>query len=220
MSCYHRRMSSHENRTIRIAQSSQPQALILGLLGGAFAFAVRLAGMTKGPVLLIVPLGALFGYGVGRAIFGLLLGGGERLAKDLVFPDAEGTYAPQYSQIDALEVQEKHTEALEAWLAVAAERPNNPSPLLRAADLQLRKLKDPQGALPLYERVRRMPGVRDEHVRYALQKIIDIHLSPGGDEGRALVELRRFIERFPDGREAAGARAAIARIKAQRGGAD
>jgi hypothetical protein len=209
-------MPSHENKTIRLAQSGQPQAIILALLGAAMAFGVRMAGMVKGPVLVIVPFGALFGYGVGRAIFGALLGGGERLAKELVFPDAEGTYAPQYSHIDALEVQEKFAEALEAWLVVAAERPNNPSPLLRAADLQLRKLNDPQGALPLYEQVRRMPKVRDEHIRYASQKIIDIHLAPGGDEGRALVELRRFVERFPEGREAEGAKAAIARIKAQR----
>jgi hypothetical protein len=61
------------------------------------------------------------------------------------------------------------------------------------------------------------PGIRDEHLKYASQKIIDIHLAPGGDEGRALVELRRFVTKFPTGREADGARAAIARLKEGRG---
>jgi hypothetical protein len=65
----------------------------------------------------------------------------------------------------------------------------------------------------LFERARRLPNVGDVAIRYASQKIIDIHLGPGGDEGRALVELRRFITMFPDGREADGARAAIARLK-------
>jgi len=42
-----------------------------------------------------------------------------------------------------------------------------------------------------------------------------LHLAPGGDAGHALVELRRFVTMFPTGREADGARAAIARIKEQ-----
>ena len=86
--------------------------------------------------------------------------------------------------------------------------------MLRAADLKLRQLNEPRVALEIYEQVRQLPGLREEHARYAAQKIIDIHLGPGGDQGRALVELRRFITMFPDGREAEGARAAIARIKA------
>ena len=71
--------------------------------------------------------------------------------------------------------------------------------------------------MELYDRARRLPGIRDEHVQYASQKIIDIHLGPGGDAGRALVELRRFVTTFPVGRAADGARAAIARLKAQTG---
>lgn len=207
---------THENRTLRNVHSGNIQGIYLGVVGAGFGALLRISGMIPiGPVWLAVIGGGAVGFFVGRAIMRAMFGGGERLAKQLVFPDAEGTYAPQYSHIQALEVQEKHAEAVEAWLSVAAERPNNPSPLLRAADLQLRQLKDAPAALELYERVRRMPGIRDEHVRYASQKIIDVHLAPGGDVGRALVELRRFITAFPEGREADGARAAIARIKAE-----
>jgi hypothetical protein len=156
------------------------------------------------------------GFYIGRAISRGVFRGSEAMAKQFVMPDAEGTYAPQYSNIQALEAQDKFAEAVDAWMQVAAERPNNPSPLLRAADLHVRALNNPSAALDLYERVRRMPGIKDEHVRYASQKIIDIHLAPGGDAGRALVELRRFITMFPDGREADGARAAIARLKTAR----
>lgn len=204
-----------ESFAVRLAQSPKTQAVGGGTLGAFFGLLLGAADLAPGPLWLLVLGGAVFGGGATRAIVGTLMGGGERLAKELVFPDADGTYAPQYSHIQALEVQDRHAEALAAWLQVAEERPGNPSPLLRAADLQLRQLKDAPGALALYERVRRMPGIRDEHVRYASQKIIDIHLGPAGDHGRALVELRRFIHTFPEGREADGARAAIARLKAE-----
>lgn len=157
----------------------------------------------------------MIGWTIFRLMTRAIFTGSEELTKQLVMPDAKGTYAPQYSHIQALEVQERYAEALASWLQVAESQPGNPSPLLRGADLLLRQLKDAPAALELYERVRRMPDIGEEHVRYASQKIIDIHLAPGGDAGRALVELRRFITMFPERREADGARAAIARIKAE-----
>jgi hypothetical protein len=208
---------THENRTTRVVHSGYVQAGYGAVLGAAFGILLRATGIiARGPVWLAALAGAVFGAVVLGGITRLMLGGGTYLAKSLVFPDAKGTYAPQYSHIQALEVQEKYAEALAEWLRVAESLPGNPSPLLRAADLQLRQLKNVAGALELYDRVRRMPGIRDEHVRYASQKVIDIHLAPGGDEGRALVELRRFLTMFPTGREAKGARAALARLKAQR----
>lgn len=204
-----------ESFSVRLANSPLTQAAGGALLGAFFAILLRVAGLSRGPLWLLVLGGAAFGGVVTRAIVRTVMGGGERLAKELIFPDAEGTYAPQYSHIQALEVQERYAEAFAAWMQVAEERPNNPSPLLRAADLQVRQLKDGPTALALYERVRRMPALTEETLRYATQKIIDIHLGPGGDAGRALVELRRFVETFPAGRETAGARAAIARLKAE-----
>lgn len=206
-------MGSHENRLVAFVHRGGSQAMALGVLGAFFGVLLRVAGIARGPVWLVALGGGVVGFAVGRLITRALFGGGEEIAKQLVMPDAKGTYAPQYSHIQALEVQERHSEAFDAWLQVAAEQPGNPSPLLRAADLKLRQLGDAPGALALYEQVRAMPGIREEHVRYASQKIIDVHLEPGGDEGRALVELRRFMHSFPEGREAEGARAAIARIK-------
>ncbi len=208
---------THENRSLRAVHSGSVQASYIAAIGTGFGVLLRIAGMIGGPLWLAALGGGVAGFLAGRAIMRATFGGGEKLARQLVFPDAEGTYAPQYSHIQALEVQEKYHDAFDAWMQVAAAHPGNPSPLLRAADLKLRQLNEPTAALELFAQVRRMPGTRDEHVQYASQKIIDIHLGPGGDEGRALVELRRFITMFPDGREADGARAAIARIKQSSG---
>ncbi len=206
---------SHENRLLRFAHGGGMQGVYVGVVGAFFAVLLHVAGLIpRGPVWLAALGGGVIGFLAARLLSRALFSGSEELAKQLVMPDAKGTYAPQYSHIQALEVQERFADALAAWLEVADAQPSNPSPLLRAADLQLRHLKDAPAALKLYERVRGMPGIREEHVRYASQKIIDIHLAPGGDEGRALVELRRFVTMFPEGREAEGARAAIARLKA------
>lgn len=209
-------MSSHENRITRFAHGGKLQAAGGALLGAFFGILLPVAGVGPHvPVWVMALGGAVVGWTIFRFVTRAIFSGSEGLAKQLVMPDAKGTYAPQYSHIQALEVQERYAEAFTAWLEVAESQPGNPSPLLRGADLQLRYLKDAPAALEIYERVRRMPGIREEHVRYASQKIIDVHLAPGGDEGRALVELRRFITMFPEGREADGARAAIAGIKAR-----
>lgn len=214
--CYDSRVSSHENRITKFAHGGKLQAAGGALLGAFFGILLPVAGVGPHfPVWVMAFGGAVVGWTIFRFVTRTIFSGSEELAKQLVMPDAKGTYAPQHSHIQALEVQERYAEAFAAWLAVAESQPDNPSPLLRGADLQLRYLKDAPAALALYERVRCMSGIREEHVRYASQKIIDVHLAPGGDEGRALVELRRFITQFPEGREADGARAAIARIKAE-----
>lgn len=214
--CYDSLVSTHESRILRFAHGGWLQAAAGALLGAFFAILMRVAGIGPRIPLWLLMLGsAVLGWTTFRFVTRAIFSGSEELTKQLVMPDARGTYAPQYSHIQALEVQERFAEALAAWLQVAESQPGNPSPLLRGADLQLRKLNDPAAALALFQQVRAMPGIREEHVRYASQKIIDIHLAPGGDAGRALVELRRFITMFPEGREADGARAAIAGIKAR-----
>jgi hypothetical protein len=50
-------------------------------------------------------------------------------------------------------------------------------------------------------------------VLYASQRLIDLYRGPLADEGRALVELRRLAETFPNSPAAAHAREAIRRIK-------
>lgn len=205
-----------ENRTTKVAHSGLLQGIYGAVLGAFFSILLQVASLApKAPLWVAALVGAALGAVLFATFTRMVFNVSGTLAQQLTMPDAKGTYAPQFSHIQALEVQEKYAEALAAWLEVAEGLPGNPSPLLRAADLQLRQLRNAPAALELYERARRLPGIRDEHVQYASQKIIDIQLGPGGDAGRALVELRRFVTMFPVGRAADGARAAIARIKEQ-----
>jgi len=64
--------------------------------------------------------------------------------------------------------------------------------------------------------VRDIPGASARDALYAAQRLIGLYDGPLGEPGRALVELRRLVERHPGTDVAAGARAAIAQIKAAR----
>src|ERR1017187_759664 len=107
--------------------------------------------------------------------------------------------------------------AAAAWEAVAVSQPANPWPLMRAGDLYLRVLGEPEMALDRFRLARDAPGITPEQQRYATQKVIDLYLGPLADEGRAIVELRRLIDKHPGTPEAEGARTAIQGIKSRRG---
>ncbi len=64
--------------------------------------------------------------------------------------------------------------------------------------------------------MRSLPGVSPRDALYASSRLVDLYDGPLDEPGRALVELRRLIELYRNTDVAAGARSAIARIKAAR----
>ena len=194
-----------------------------GVLGAGVMFAFATVAMMAGfPVpfasrpLLLLPLALAIGFVVGRFVGRLVLGGSGQAAQQFYMPAAAGSYVQQHSAIDALEAQGRHQDAADAWEAVAIAEPLNPWPLIRAGELYMRTLKEPAKALQRFRSARDVPGITPQHHIYASLKIIDLHLGPLADHGRALVELRRFVDAHDGTREAQHAREAIARIKAER----
>lgn len=194
------------------------QGLWGAMLAAVFVPAGMFASGSRPPfsLLWLVPIGALIGFGVGKLIGAVLLAGSGAAAQHIYMPNAAGTYAQTHSRIDAMEAQGAYLEAVASWEAVAVSRPGDPWPLIRAGEIYLRTLREPQKALAHFRHAREIPGISGEHERYASQKIIDLYLGPLADEGRALAELRRLADRHPGTREADGARAAIAGLKGLR----
>lgn len=162
-----------------------------------------------------IPVAMVIGFVVGRAMGALILGASGTVASQVYAPAAHGTYAQTFSHIDALEAKGDYRGAVSAWEAVAVSQPQNPWPLIRAGELYLRTLHDPALALERFRQAREAAEISPEHHLYVSQKIIDLHLGPLRDEGRALVELRRLIHLHPGTREADGAREALAALKAR-----
>lgn len=168
--------------------------------------------------LLLTAFGVAFffflGAGVARGI-GHLAG---NAASSLYAPSGDSTaYTPTFSHIDTLVIRGNLDGAADAWDVAMLEHPESPGVAVKAADFHLRERKDAPKALALYLRARQFNAGSEDLRRYIQQKIVDLHLGPLDDEGRALVELRRLVEAFPTSREADSAREALAAIKAKRG---
>lgn len=64
---------------------------------------------------------------------------------------------------------------------------------------------DPNRAESLFLRIRRSPKATRNDELYASHRLIDLYIGPLDDQGRAMVELRRMADRFPDTIDGQGA---------------
>jgi hypothetical protein len=193
-------------------------AFLGGFLMAGFAAIALLAGFPvplKGHPIILLVLAAVTGFLMGRQVGRIVFGGSERSARAIYMPSGSSTpYSTQYSHIDTLEARGDIAGAIGAWEQLAIAEPWNPWALIRAGELHLRAKADAATALDRFKTAREVPSITIEHRLYATQKIVDLYLGPINEPGRALVELRRLVETFPDRREAQFAREAIARLKA------
>jgi hypothetical protein len=167
------------------------------------------------PVILLFLGGGVIGYSVAFAISFVTIHSAAHAAQSFTFPNTTGHYANEHSEILTLEVRGDFKGAAAAWEAVAMAEPGNPWPIVRSAELYAGPLADPAMALERFRIARGLPDTMPELKRYTSQKIIDLLLGPVNDRGRAMVELRMLIDKYPDSREAEGAREALRNLKAE-----
>jgi len=86
---------------------------------------------------------------------------------------------------------------------------------LRAAALYASRGDDPQRAAELLREARLIPGISTRDDIAAANRLIELLMGPLGDPGRAMVELRRLIDRHPGTDAAARAKLTLAELKAQ-----
>jgi len=181
-------------------------------------------------VLLGIPLSALLGlsgfsfvaFTIGFAIATaftirrLMIGIPEAVAsfvQRMVFPSGSTSpYAKVYSQEQSLAARGDIDGALVAYQDAMRLNPEDPEPRFQAAELLFRSA-DPSRAIELFAEARRLASTDRSRELYATQRLIDLYLGPLNQESRALVELRRLVERFPGTREGQAAREVIARLK-------
>lgn len=168
------------------------------------------------PKSLLLPFALSSGAGAAivarRAILALARNTGQAFALFVAPSGSTTPYVPSFSYEDSLVARGNVAAALNAYNERLLRSPNDVGSHIRAADLCV-KSGDPKRAAELYRRARALPGVSPESEVYATHRLIDLYRGTLDDEGRALVELRRLVERFPGTDVAAGARTAILRIK-------
>jgi Tetratricopeptide repeat len=122
-------------------------------------------------------------------------------------------YEEQFSQEQALVMQRDYAAALNLFEQRIAQSPGEPRVRIAAADLYMTFGQNPKRAAELYREVQRIPELTIGHDVYVSNKLADLFLGPLAEPGRALVEFRRLIERYPGSTAATHARTALANVK-------
>lgn len=186
------------------------RAFAFGLLvfGTCFGVIASQGALSLWTFLLSVVVGAVAG-GSGL-FFGQLVGS---TWKRIMVDGTTTPYAEQYSYQQTLVMRGQIDEALESFEAVIAERPTVIDARLRAAELYAKERANHARAAELFREVQRADGVSSGEDIYATNRLVDLLMGPLADPGRALVELRRLIDRYPGTAAAAHARTALVALR-------
>ncbi len=166
------------------------------------------------PGIIAVPVAFVLTWALLFALAMLLIEPVAGVAKLYLLPTGDSTpYEEQFSQEEALVMQRRVPEALALYEARIAADPANASARIRAAELYAGPAHDPQRAAELLRETQRISGLHSGQELYVGNRLADLYLGPLGTPARALVELRRLVERYPDSRVAPQLRQAIATLK-------
>lgn len=154
--------------------------------------------------------------GVGTWWFSVGLGDSAAKAyKHFMVDGASTPYVEQYSYQQALVMKGQIDEALESFEAVIVEKPEAIDPRIKAAELYVRERQNHARAAELFREVQRIPAVNVGQFVYATNRLVDLYTGPLGEPGKALVELRKLIDRYPGSAAAENAKGALAALKAR-----
>jgi hypothetical protein len=164
--------------------------------------------------LIVFVLGSSAGFALLAGWVGWTMGAGAASVASQVYMGGGSTpYEDQFSQEQARVMQRDYAGALALYEEKIASRPDEPRVRMAAADLYATHGGNPARAAELYREVQRIPGLMSGHDVYVSNKLADLYLGPLNQPGRALVEFRRIIERYPDSTAAQHARMALANVK-------
>jgi tetratricopeptide (TPR) repeat protein len=182
-------------------------AMVFGITMSAGSF----AGVPLGFVGLVVVAAA---FGAAVSALSLFLSNSAGAAyRHLMVNGSTTPYKEQYSYQQALVMQGRIDEALESFEAVIAETPDTVDARAKAAELYARDKGNVTRAAELFREIQRLPSATQGEDIYATNRLCDLLTGPLNDRGRALVEFRRLVAKYPGSAAAHHARSAIASLK-------
>jgi tetratricopeptide (TPR) repeat protein len=122
-------------------------------------------------------------------------------------------YEDSFSQEQALVMQRDYEGALHLFEQKILVTPKYAKLLLAAADLYGTYGENHKRAAELYKEVQRLEDVQPGQDIYASNKLADLYLGKLKEPGRALVEFRRLMARYPGTPAAKNAKLALDNLK-------
>lgn len=163
-------------------------------------------------VIMIVVVSALFGAVVSLTAYLISRAAGDTY-KHLMVNGSTTPYREQYSYQQALVMQGRVDDAIASFEAVISENPAAVDAHIKAAELYAREKGDAVRAAALFRDAQRIPAIGIGEDVYVANRLIDLYNGPLAEPGRALVELRRLIDKHPGSAAAEFARDALASLK-------
>jgi hypothetical protein len=182
------------------ASSDEPLRLlritvgVLLLFGTAVALALGVSGAEPRALRLVGMFWAIYGFIVGltSGVLEPAIEGVVRVLGDLGLVRGGG-----FSGIEALAVRGDFASAAEAYRERAQRPSDRVEATVRRAALLGGPLEQPETALVELEALRHGKLTSAEDVRVGVA-LVDLHERRRKDPGRAMAELRRLIDRYPD----------------------
>lgn len=131
----------------------------------------------------------------------------------LMASGASTPYEEQFSYQESLVMRGRVDDALASYEAIIAERATAVPARLRAAALYASRGGNPQRAAELLRDVMNMPAIGARDDIEASTRLTELLMGPLGEPGRAMVELRRLMDRHPGTDAAARAKLTLAELK-------
>lgn len=181
--------------------------LLLAAFGGGF-------GQTLGLLLLGLSLVCWVVFAVYSAIYKTAIESSGRLFGQLLMPSGSSTPAAKpLSHIEAMVARGDLARAAEAYKAEIATDPADVTSCERLGQLALRELKDYNLGVWAYREAERRVEAPGRKFGYGLI-VAGVYRDQLRDRGKAVVELRRLVERYPDAPRVDSLRAEIDELKA------
>jgi hypothetical protein len=196
----------HGSAAADLVRSATYGVMVSGLVFGAVALAS--AHMSVG----VVFIALLAGFATAVATYSLSAAVGG-FAKSLTVSGVSAPSEAQYSFQQALVMQGNIDDAIASFDAIIAADATAVRPRVLAAELYAQHRGDARRAAELLREAQRSPAITTGEDVYVTNRLVDLLIGPLGDTGRACVELRKLIERYPASAVAARAREALARLK-------
>lgn len=126
---------------------------------------------------------------------------------------ASTPYEDGFSVEQSLVMQRDYAGALHMYEQRILAMPSDGRLLIAAADLYATHGENPKRAAELYKDVQRLPDVAPGQDIYVSNKLADLYLGKLAEPGRALVEFRRLMSRYPGSVAEKNAKMALDNLK-------
>jgi len=170
----------------------------------------------------LVGVGAIPGFVAGFAVsFFFALGVAESVGKlfgTIHNPSGKSTPAVrEYSYPESLAIRGRYEDAIDAYQVCCVDYPEDPEPYVRIGRIYRDELCQYDEALTWFKRARTEAKMDRGRELLVSQEIIEIYSRRLGEPRRAIPELARIVDRFPDDPAAAVARREIERLREEAG---